>query len=150
MPRARKANVNRTDLMAPKVRPEPAGQPNGHPAKVSMPKVPNGLPYGERQQMEQSMRQVPVPNTAPSGMIDKQALQSGDWRTPVLTPLDAPSERPFEHVMTGAIGQPTATPTSQMAGLQGGSIGSLLQQLSTMTGSDTLADLARRATTLGQ
>jgi hypothetical protein len=131
MPRKRKtqpgpggAYANRTDLTQP----------------VS---APTGLPYGQRQAMEQAQQQTPLPQQTPMDQILKAAGQHSF--APV--PLNAPTDRPYEPIThglpTGAGGGPEVlqrrTNTTSMQ----------LKQLAASTGDNAIADMATRLERLG-
>lgn len=132
------------------VRPSIPGQPNGLPNQPNV--QPTGLPYGQNQQLHQAQAQAPIPNTQGSQL--DQALHDARTQMPSpqqvgLTPLDAPTERPNEHVMTGAqppngIGPPAG---GMQAGPQVGqnAMADLLDQMAQASGSSALAEMAQKA-----
>lgn len=148
----KRANANRTDLLTPKPGVTGPGQPNG---QFNPNQVPKGLPYGERGELTNALKQTPKPPrppgpamaTAPTstdmtqgdGFNSAMAAFQSRQRQPV-TPMMAPTERPDEPVTAGSIGQPDA-----VLGQPGpGAIAPLLQQIAMLTGSAGLADLATR------
>lgn len=138
MPRAK---TNRTDLMAPKAPLVGAGQPNGQ-AKDGIPRVATGQPYGQAGQQQADLKTAPTAQPGTPAIDLSTSLKSRGWAKPNLTPLDAPTERPGEHVTTGNIGTPSAIPSSQILQLKTGDVSDTLTQLSQMTGSAELQGLA--------
>jgi hypothetical protein len=153
--RAAKPQANRTDLLTPAIHPTMPGQPNGNPAQPDV--QPTGLPYGQSQQLNQAQQAAPVPNTQGSQLA--QAIQDAK-NTPSpqgqtgLTPLDAPTERPYEHVMTGAsgpfgVGQQAAAPTPPAGQGENGQANSqmaqLFDQIAQISGSSRMQQLAQQA-----
>lgn len=155
-PNPRRGNgANRSDLLTHSPAVKSPGQPNGRPTQAG---VPTGLPYGERGELINQIQQTPkmagpqgprrplppVPTgvdfTAP-GALDNPEQAFGPRPTVSVTPVGAPTEFPDEHPMTGAIG----TPSSILGQAAPGNIGSLLQGVANLTGSQGLADLAMRA-----
>jgi hypothetical protein len=159
MVRAAKPQANRTDLLAPTPSPQMPGQPNGRPNQPVT--VPTGLPYGQAGQMAQGESAAPLPNSQGSQLA--QALQDAKQSTPSpeqtgLTPLDAPSERPYEHVMTGAsgpfgIGAPAAGPPpaagSGENGQMNGQLANLFDMIAQVSGSTRMQQLAQQARSNG-
>lgn len=76
----------------------PPGAARPNRTDLAVPKVPTGLPYGERQQLEQAQQAVPV-----QGQQDWTALaaQAAQHPTQNVTPLDAPTQRPDEPITAG-------------------------------------------------
>lgn len=152
MVRAAKPQANRTDLLAPTPKPDYAGQPNGRPEQPDV--VPTGLPYGQAGAMRQGEQAAPLPNTQGSQLAE--AIQ-GAKQMPAptqsgLTPLDASTERPWEHVMTGAsgpygIGQPAAQPQAGQGEnpQMNSQIADLLDQIGAISGSSRMQALAQQA-----
>lgn len=126
MPRKRKtqpgpggAYANRTDLTQP----------------VS---VPTGLPYGERQALEEAQQQTPLPQQA--GMDQILAAAQGHPFQPV--PLNAPTERPYEPITHGLPIGPGGGPevmrrTAPTQSMQ-------LRQLAMQTGDTDIDEMASR------
>lgn len=156
MPRNLKGLTNnRTDLLSRAPTVKPPGQPNGRPIQAD---VPTGLPYGERgrltsdiantppiagpPQMRRAMRPPPA-TTDFTGAGGADAFENAisNWQAPAVTPLTAASERPGEHVMTGAIGRPN----SVLPPAAPGNLADLLSGIAQATGSNALAELATRA-----
>lgn len=156
MPRNLKGLTNnRTDLLSHEPTVKPPGQPNGRPTQAS---VPTNLPYGERGRLtgdiaatpkiagpvppHRPMRPPPadVDYTQPGALDDTDGMM-GNWQPPQVTPITAPTERPNEHPMTGALGRPDSilqpnAPTN---------LADVLSGIAASTGSQALADLATRA-----
>jgi hypothetical protein len=124
MPRAKKvvANVN-----------------TGHNAP-GLPAVPNGLPYGERKQLETSMSAVPMsgpsgavapPSPAPGGPPDQAALmQALQNYQPPQGDLTAPTANPNEPVTAGLPSGPGPGPGTMQAApdLIGAQLNAIFQQ----------------------
>jgi hypothetical protein len=155
MVRAAKPQANRTDLLSPAISPTMPGQPNGNPNQPNV--QATGLPYGESGQLHQGQSAAPLPNSQGSQLA--QAIQDAH-NTPApnqtgLTPLDAPTERPYEHVMTGAsgpfgIGAPAATPPAPAAGAgengqANDQLANLFDQIAQASGSQRMQELAAQA-----
>lgn len=136
------------------------GQPNGRPSAAG---VPTHLPYGERGELENSIRQTPKQPAGPRppgratpppptdvdysapGAFEQHIAPALAGYQPNVTPLTAPTERPGEHPSTGLVGQPD----SVLGQPQPGNVGDLLQQAAMMTGSAGLAALATRLQATG-
>lgn len=129
----------------------PGGQPNGRP--------PRGLPvaaaagtgapnrYGEGQQLQSDVQQTTLPpGVTPMGDNVRKQF-AAHYRNSKVTPLFAPTERPWEHVTAGAPMAPGPTnPMAQpMAGTPGVSIANILEQAADASGSPALRALAARA-----
>jgi len=131
------------------------GQPNG---RIPQGIVPRGLPYGEGGQLRHDLSQTP----APPGISDHAAKaraamhaagwqpgQNGIMRPPGLTPLFAPTQRPWEPVTAGAPAAEGPTNPMAQAGMAqtpgGSSMAALLSQAAQASGSSTLQELATRA-----
>lgn len=152
---------NRIDTLLPKPAVDPAGQPNGRPVASQ---VMGHLPYGERGKLTAAIgstpgqpspprpprgRPMPPPPTdqdLTGGQGFESALQSvGGWTPPQMTSLTAPTERPDEHPMTGAIGRPDSIlPPAPV-----GNVADQLRQVAAITGSGALAGLATRLAASG-
>lgn len=130
---------------------QPGGQPNG--------RAPKGLPiaaaagtgaptkYGDGQQLQQDVQQTTLPpGVTPMG-DDVRKKFAAHYRNSKVTPLFAPTERPWEHVTAGAPMSPGPTnPMAQpMAGTANASIANILQQAADASGSPALRALAARA-----
>lgn len=143
---------------APVVRPDLPGQPNGRPNQPVT--VPTGLPYGQASQMSQGEQSAPLPN---GDAMFAHALEQARTQVPAgqpqlsgVTPMDAPTERPNEHIMTGALqpqgigaqhpmlGGGGAGAPDVPAGAQSG-IAQLLSSMADATGSSKLQHLAQAA-----
>jgi len=129
MPRKRKmqsapggAHANRTDLTA------------GTQAVAA----PTGLPYGEKQALEQTQQQAPLPQQA--GMDQILAAAQNHNFQPV--PLNAPTERPHEPITHGLPIGPGGGPEVLNAPSRTTSV--QLRQLAAQTGDTTIADIAAR------
>src|ERR1019366_2728336 len=153
MVRAAKPQANRTDLLSPAISPTMPGQPNGNPNQPNV--QATGLPYGESGQLHQGQSAAPLPNSQGSQLA--QAIQDAH-NTPApnqtgLTPLDAPTERPYEHVMTGAsgpygVGTPAAAPQAPGGGENGqvnSQLANLFDQIAQVSGSSRMQELAQQA-----
>ena len=131
------------------------GQPNGRPrAAVTQTLAGAGaggpMPYGMAGQLQQAAAQTPLPpGVTPEGHAAAQSLaahfRSVQAGPRAVTPLMAPTERPFEPVTAGA--PMGAGPTNPMAlpQMQDSSIVSILQQAAQASPSPTLRALANRA-----
>lgn len=116
---------------------------------------PTGLPYGERQRLEQQAAALPTPNAgggdpmvaqiqaqiqAQQGSRLDQIAKQG-WDVPAVTPLSAPSQRPGEPVTAGlAIGAgpgPEILPQFKAAPLS-----NFLMTLANATGDQSFVELA--------
>jgi hypothetical protein len=150
--------ANRSDLLVPAVHPQIPGAPNGRPNQPDV--QPTGLPYGQSQALNQSQAAAPVPNTQGSQLA--QALEGARQMAPPggtgLTELGAPTERPYEHIMTGAsgpggIGQPVApqVPPTQGENSQVNSqLADLFDAISQASGSNRMKNLAQQARSAAQ
>ena len=153
MVRAAAPQANRSDLLVPAVHPQIPGQANGRPNQPDV--QPTGLPYGQSQALNQSQAAAPVPNTQGSQLA--QAIQDARGMAPPggtgLTELGAPTERPYEHIMTGAsgpggIGQPVApqVPPTQGENSQVNSqLADLFDAIAQASGSNRMKNLAQQA-----
>ena len=158
MVRAAAPQANRSDLLVPAVHPQIPGQANGRPNQPDV--QPTGLPYGQSQALNQSQAAAPVPNTQGSQLA--QALEGARQMAPPggtgLTELGAPTERPYEHIMTGAsgpggIGQPVApqVPPTQGENSQVNSqLADLFDAIAQASGSNRMKNLAQQARSAAQ
>ncbi len=142
------------------------GQPNGRPPRSPLTQASaagaGATPsYGETQALQQAIAQTPVPpGVSPvahaarvaahrAGLINAQ----GQFSHPNVTPLSAPTERPWEPVTAGAPLAPGPTNPMAAAGMLGSpdvSAAAILSQAADASGSQTLRALAQRAqATLG-
>lgn len=137
--------------------PKGAGQPNGREphAPIADATGPGRSTYGEAQALKQEIQDTPIPPgvhpvahaarvaASRAGLIN----QKGQLAHPNVTPLFAPTERPWEPVTNGAPMAPG--PTNPMAMPQAGdpgiSIASILEQAAEASGSPELKALAARA-----
>lgn len=131
MPRKAKPNPasNRTDL-----------QRSGGPQAVA---VPTGLGYGERQALEQSQQQMPLP-----GDPIASAIPDAMGAPTELLSLFGPSTRPDEPVTAGMSRGPGPGP--EILGGPSTSAADTLDALAAETGDFSLAVLASRARARGQ
>ena len=127
----------------------PGAQPNG--------RIPGGAnaaalgaggnePYGQNTQLRQDLANTPVPpGIHPLAHAAHMALQNYH---PNVTPLSAPTTRPWEPVTAGA--PLDSGPTNPMAaaapGPMGSTVADLLNAAASAGGSPTLRALANRAT----
>lgn len=131
----------------------PSGQPNG--------RIPKGLPiaaaagtggpvpYGQGQQLQNDVQQTTLPpGVTPMGDNVRQQF-ANHYRASKITPLFAPTERPFEHVTAGAplAPGPTASMAQPTDPLAGSSIADIISQAAQASGSPVLQALADRAQT---
>ncbi len=136
------------------------GQPNGRQprsplAQASAAGAGGRSPYGEQQALQQAIAQTPVPpGVHPVAHAAHVAAQQaglynehGQLSHPNVTPLFAPTERPWEPVNAGAPLAPG--PTNPMAqplpNAPGVTVASILDQAAQASGSPTLRALAARA-----
>ncbi len=133
------------------------GQPNGRPrAAVTQTLAGAGaggpMPYGMAGQLQQAAAQTPLPpGVTPEGHAAAQSLaahfRSVQAGPRAVTPLMAPTERPFEPVTAGA--PMGAGPTNPMAtppvAPQDANVAQILSQAADASGSPTLRALANRA-----
>ncbi len=153
------AGGNRTDVGVPPMAAQASGQPNGASRQPVM--LPTGAPYGDRQNLQQAQQAAPLPQNAqqPPDLM-AMALQAarqgvpGKSQRPMITPLNAPTERPNEPLtegMGGSFGTGTpatpglAAPGTPPQGPPQSGIAQLLQQMAAQTGSSKLSQLAQRA-----
>lgn len=100
-------------------------------------RVPTGQQYGKAKEMADAQRAIPLPNApaAPSPSAagaPRSADAASMWQAPV-TPLNAPSQRPGEHVMDGVAAGPGRDPAQ--AGIPGHEQGSARDEvLATLRG----------------
>ena len=132
----------------------PGGQPNGRPPRGAVTQAAAGagaggpMPYGQAGQLQADAANTPLPpgEAAYQAVTNHlKAVQSGPKK---ITPLFAPTERPFEHVTAGSPMSPG--PTNPMAqtpasAMQSASVASILQQVAQASGSPSIAALANRA-----
>lgn len=148
MARARKPQANRTDLLSPEPKPRfsVANPGNGRAAQPDV--VPSGLPYGQAAPIAaQEQSGGPMPNTQGSQLADAfEAARKGipGRNQRAITPLNAPTQRPGEHIMTGAmgpngIGQPVSAPPPAPSN----AVADSLDAMAAATGSPTLLYMAQ-------
>ena len=142
------------------------GQPNGRPPRSPLTQASaagaGATPsYGEQQALQQAIAQTPVPpGVHPAAHAAHVAAQHaglynehGQLSHPNVTPLFAPTERPWEPVTAGAPLAPGPTNPMAAAGMMGApdvSAAMILSQAADASGSQTLRSLAQRAqATLG-
>lgn len=80
-------------------RPAPASGPGALSQRTDSQqpvRAPSGMPYGERQQLEETQRQAPLPQ----GVMPPSAADGGP-NANTLTPLDAPTQYPGQPVTAG-------------------------------------------------
>lgn len=113
--------------------------------------VPGGLPYGDRQRLEQAQQIAP----APARRAQPQAPARGQVppQIPSLAQILArPTERPTEPPTAGLPGGPGPGPEILPAELRAPapSVSAILQQAAAKTGNSTILELAQRAAAAGQ
>lgn len=142
------------------VAPVGGGQPNGQAPQSPLAQAAaagaGATPsYGETQSLQQAIADTPIPpGIHPVAHAARVAAEraglvnaKGQFSHPGVTPLSAPTERPWEHVTAGAPLSPG--PTNPMAmpmpNAPGISIASILEQAAQASPSPTLRALAARA-----
>lgn len=103
--------------------------------------LPTGLPYGERQQLEQAQQAAPVPQAAGTPMEDP-AMAAAAAHNFQPVPLNAPSNRPFEPITHGLPSGPGAGP--EILSNSGG-VANTLARLAASTGNSAIQEMANRA-----
>jgi hypothetical protein len=127
--------------------PPGAGQPNGR--GLSPDAVPTGLPYGEGGALRAALGGTPQP-PAPPGISPQAHAAHMALRgyRPNVTPLSAPTERPWEPVTAGAPLDAGPTHPMAQAGMQqpigGANVTAMLQAAAAASGSPTLTALAQQ------
>lgn len=148
MVRAKTGGGNRTDLLTPKPAVTGPGQPNGRP-----PQLPNGLPYGEKSQLQQQLNTIPKRRGRPmpvepagEDMVtpgtpgnDRVMNAIAGWN-PQVNALQGPAPATGMPRMSGMVGQPD----SIFGPPPPGNVGDLLAQLGQITGSAETQALAAR------
>lgn len=99
--------------------------------------APSGLPYGQRQAMEQAQQQAPLPQ---QGLDQILAAAQSHGFNPVQ--LNAPTERPYEPITHGLPIGPGGGP--EVLNLPTNSTSMQLRQLASQTGDGLIADMASR------
>jgi len=99
--------------------------------------APTGLPYGQRQAMEQAQQQAPLPQQSLDQVL--AAAQNHNFQ-PV--PLNAPTNRPYEPITHGLPIGPGGGP--EVLNTPTNSTSMQLRQLAAQTGDTTMSDLAAR------
>jgi hypothetical protein len=163
MPRAKvKAPGVRADgeVMAGNTTPAGSGQPNGREphsrlAQAAAAGAGERPSYGEAKALHDAIANTPVPpGVHPVAHAARIAAQraglvnhQGQLSHPNVTPLFAPTERPWEPVTAGAPLAPGPTnPMAQpMPGSPGMTVASILEQAAQASGSPVLQALAARA-----
>ena len=131
----------------------PGGQPNGRPPRGAVTQAAAGagaggpMPYGQAGQLQADAANTPLPpgEAAYQAVTNHlKAVQAGPKK---ITPLFAPTERPFEHVTAGSPMSPGPTnPMAMGPGAMGAtSVVQILQQAAAASGSSVLQALAARA-----
>lgn len=105
--------------------------------------APTGLPYGERQALEQAQQQTPLPQQA--SMDQVLAAAQGHAFNPVQ--LNAPTARPYEPITHGLPLGPGAGP--EVLNIPSNSTSVQLRQLAAQTGDSVIADMASRLEAYG-
>lgn len=134
-----------------------AGQPNGRQphAPIADATGPGPSPYGEGAALAQAIKDTPIPPgvhpvahaarvaAGRAGLINAK----GQLAHPNVTPLFAPTERPWEPTNAGAPLAPGPTNPNAMpqAGDPGINVASILEQAAEASGSPQLKALAARA-----
>lgn len=133
MPRKRKtqpgdggAYANRTDMMPP----------------AQAPAVPTGLPYGQKQALEQGQQAVPV-----AGDPFQQALQAAQGMEFAPVGLAESSQRPHQPIQAGLPSGPGPGP--EILGATSPRTADMLDRLAAQTGNSAIAEMARRARNYG-
>ncbi len=130
-----------------------AGQPNGRQPRSAVTKVlasagaGGRMPYGMATQLAQDAQQTPLPpGVTPDAESARQALAAHFQAHPV-TPLFAPTQRPYEPVTAGAPLSPGPTNPMAMPMGQAPEVNAVqaLSQAADASGSPTLRALAQRA-----
>ncbi len=156
MPRARKPQapgVRSDGQSAPgNIRGPNQGQPNGNRPRSAVTRVLAGagaggpMPYGMSAQLQSAAAQTPAPppGVSPEAHVAHLAVRAHLAANPV-TPLNAPTERPWEPVTAGA--PMDAGPTNPMAAVPAQDIttASILAQAAAASPSPALRALAARA-----
>ena len=126
-----------------------AGQPNGRiPGGANAAAIGTGspLPFGQATQLRQAMADTPVPpGVHPLAHAAHMALRNYQ---PNVTPLDAPTTRPWEPVTAGApldAGPTNPMAAASVAGPIGTSVADMLTNAANAGGSPTLQRLAAQA-----
>lgn len=152
---------NRGGPRQPDVKPRPPAGPGrlANRQDLSQPgpqpvRVPTGLPYGQRQAMEQAQASVPAPalRAAPAPAPPPQAgtqRAQGPGRIPTLAEILArPTNRPTEPITAGI---PTGPgPGAITSAPDTGSVAAIIERAAAASGSDVLRELAQRARASGQ
>lgn len=119
--------------------------------KMAVPATPTGLAYGENKALADSQKVVPIrpggttPTAAPAPSNDPLAV--AQQFTPPNVGLGEETSRPSEPVTAG-LGVPTSSLLAPAPA--SGSLATMLQQAALASGSQSLAELAKRAAELGQ
>lgn len=150
-----------------------APQPASIPAPVDQhpqgARVPTGLPYGQRQALQNAQRVMPVsggaaptppppppgPPTAGTLPPDHPAvLQAAQNFSPPIRPLTRPTDRPFEPIQSGIRSGPGPGPEALLQPAPNAqstnNLSALLAQIAQQSGSQAVAELAQKAAANGQ
>jgi hypothetical protein len=128
-----------------------AGQPNGRGPRPAVTQALAGagagapMPQGMQGQLQQDAAATPAPPGVSDAAHAAHVAARGYQHN--VTPLFAPTERPWEHVTAGAplAPGPTNPMAMPMPGQDNASIASILENAAEASGSPTLQALADRA-----
>lgn len=122
--------------------------------KIPVRQFPTGLPYGQAQQLEQQAAALPVSRptpvapaqTVPTQSVSRETILAGMSQLPVLPPLNAPSQRPYEPVTAGLpVGAGPGPEAIAQIGTPTQSTADLFASLAAATGDPALASAAQMA-----
>lgn len=104
--------------------------------------VPTGLPYGERQQLEQAQQGAPLPQTGPPPQGMDPAVLAAMQHDFQPVGLAAPSDRPYEPVTHGLASGPGGGP--EVLPQPGPTTTDTLRKLAMSTGDPDIQNMVNR------
>ena len=108
--------------------------------------VPTGLPYGERQALEQAQQQAPLPQQAPTPQGLDPAIMAAMAHNFQGSPINAMSDRPHEPITHGLPIGPGAGPEVLP---QSKTMTDQMMKLAMSTGDPAIQEIANRMAQFG-